>query len=399
MSKSISSDILDNRVSRIIAVQTALVLSKNALVSSSIYILKYNNLLNILILSILVMIYLMFFIKNIRAIKFSIVSFLLVFFIAISILLSFFRYDVFQYSYFVDDFQDFLLYSLPILFIIPIIKDMSILIKWFYKSSYYIFFFVILSAFIFLFSRDVGYASEYSMSFGKTAIVPTIFFISKWFKDHKMIDLLIVLILLVTIIVFASRFPILIIGVFLVIKFVFGSGKERWLKIFIIIFFGLIILMFLKDIAINFNNFLSLFDIDSRTLRYIINNNLTYDSGRELIHSSLTGYINNKPVFGYGIGSSYVLLDNGLAHGFYYDVISSFGYVFGFLFLFIFSIITIISFIKTSSRYTKELILIFGVRFLPIITIQGSLLASAEFWIIIAITIQVLARVKFRVMK
>jgi hypothetical protein len=373
------------------AISYSLLSAKNMLIESSAAFYNRNSTLNLFVAVVSVAIYvyvILFKEKHLPIFRKQMLVLILVLF------LWFFTYlinsSLFTYSYVREELSEFIIYSLPALLFLPMLYDCDELIVAFYKCRWLMFLAVCVSVILMMiYGRIQGSGTRYlvySMSFGRALMLPCTLFISKWFRDHKIIDMLGSISCVLFILVFGSRFPLLCIGFYTLCKaFQIPFSKARFVGLSICIISA--VLLFLnKDFIVNtlYSYFVKA-GINSRSLSLLTNGSFSYDSGRLRIITQLVGEINKSPIIGYGAGGGNVALNNGLSHSFIFDVFANLGYVGGGIFLLI-SFIAIFQLYRHTKKWSnKEFMMICISFFVPICIFQMSLWRASYFWMLIAL--------------
>lgn len=368
-----------------IVFQITILASKNMIVTTLQAANNFNSLFNSLITVLMGILY----IRCLVATKFRIriESLYIVLLSASFIIITYlFNQKLFEYQYVRSAFEIFLVYCIPLIFFIPIIKDTDRLLKYFYIAAY----FMCITAIICLFAIIAGAQTvrNYSMSYGKAAMIPCIFLISKAFKEDHILDYILAFTCTVAIFVLGSRWPLLCIGAFLFYSITkkLYSNKKTFFPIISVLFIT-VLLSYLNytELLRALSSTLSKIGINSRTLTFLLNDNLLFDSGRSDIHSTLLSKLYESPILGLGAFGGNVAV--GLSHHFILDTWANFGFIFG-------SIILIYSILLTFDRYWSfrsssygELIMIYACMIWPKIMIGESFWSSDKYWMLISLII------------
>lgn len=383
---------LTGKISFLIVLQYSILIIKNLLVSSNLYLQSINNYINILIIIFLFLLFINLILKNIKNINFLYVQNFIIIGIIIFWLLSFFNNKIlFSYSYVNAALRDFIAYSLPLLLFVPMLNKTDRLLEYFYKASYFMLMGVLFAVLFFLYNNFNNIDTAYSMSFGRNAMFPAILLYSKSLTQGNKRDFILASLIVGTIIIYGSRFPLLCISFYLFIKILLSLNFYKKLVIFFVST-PLLIITYLNitSLAKFALNVLGKFDIQSRTLYLLSSGMGGYSSGRGVIHQQLYTAINKSPIWGYGAGGGTIILDNGLSHGLVIDIFANFGYLIGGLILIISLSSIFYAFNKTYYNSDKELLIIIISNFLPISTIQLGLWTADKFWFAIALSLSIL---------
>ncbi len=312
---------------------------------------------------------------------------LLIYFFSV-ITLSLVQYIVFEDTneYFLKTFFTYITTIMPVVACFLSINNYDNLFNHLIKLSFIIS--VITLIMVIIFGGNL-FANRYSMGFANTMIFPTNILIYYFFnidtkKINKIMTIMFAISNIFIICAFGSRGALVCIASYFI--FTLFIKKEKNLKNYIIqtIIVALfwILILFYKDIIKLLIELFSNLGLNSRTL-YILLNNVTHDSGRKKIWSSILTNIIDNPFLIRGINADYLLLGT-----YSHNIILEFLYEFGVL-IGIPSIIYIFYNIKKTlsakeSSYTSILqLLLFS--FFPLILWSGSIWSNMFFWIWIMI--------------
>ncbi len=392
MSCSIHSESIsryDNDVAITITLQSNLMMAKNMLVNVSNELMAINGRLNLILFAIIGGLYIRLFFKYSNKLRIARSVFLFLLLLGPFILISyFFHPNLFSYSLVIQAMYLFAVNSLPVLILFPQMKSVDILLKHFYKASFVLFFIVVLCVPLFLANKNTGLIVDYSMSYGQAAMIPCMFLYSKFFKDKDIKALVLAIVATLCVFTIGSRFPLLCIGVFVIIKLIQRIKESRFklLLLLVPIIFALLFI-YQEYVLTAAYQLLASFGIQSRTLRLLASGKLMNDSGRSEIHKIVYEALKRSPIFGYGFGGGYIVV-NGMTHSLVLDIFCNLGIPVGFAFMcwFCFQYVDRIHINKIDYPFV-ELMLIFGCVFLPKAFLGGELWETDKFWWVIALII------------
>jgi hypothetical protein len=381
------------KISFLVVLQYSIMTIKNMLASSSMTIQSINSSINLLIIIFLALMYLKLILGNISKINILYKQIFLLLFIAIFWLISYVNNpSLFSYSYLNGEVRGFIAYSLPILLFVPMVTETKTMLKYFYKASYFMCIAAVLAAILSFFDNSsTNIYTSYSMGYGRNAMLPSILLYSKAINQNNKKDFFLATSLVGLIILLGSRFPVLCIMFFLLVKIIFlPRTYKKIMYIFGCVTVAAVTYFNIPLLAKLAIDVLSKVGIQSRTLLLLSLGMGSYSSGRNEIHQQLYEAINQSPIWGYGAGAGTILLDNGLSHGLIIDIFANLGYVLGGLVLLGTLIIIFNAYNKTSDKSGQELLIIIVSNFIPIITIQLGLWSANMFWFSIALSFAVL---------
>jgi O-antigen ligase len=253
-----------------------------------------------------------------------------------------------------------------------------------------------------MFVLSFGINNSYTMSLGYSAGLASIFYLHKILEKRQLKDILFFAIGFFLIISIGSRGPLLCLAVFILVYFLMNSLKQRITLGRLIGFtltmlcLGLIIYTLANQtLLIKINHLLSEFNINSRTLILLINDNLGQSSGREGIYSYLIQKIKEQPLLGYGIGSDRMMLGM-YAHNLFLALFTFFGVIGGLLSSLIIIVIILGAFITAKNKKTITVLLIFFSVYFVSSMVSGDILNNYGPWILIGMSLSVVTtRINF----
>ena len=377
-------------ISAAFAISFVLLHFKNIIVEGSAFLYQNISTLNILIAAISLILYARLLINH-HVIVINQKAIAVWLFVLTSWLISIVLFPkYFVYASVKNELSEFIIYSVPALLFLPALTDCDELLHWLYKLRWLLFFGACYAVISMTISGRVQSGGnryvEYSMSYGRAMILPTLLFISKWFKDKEFKDLLCSILCVIFVIAYASRFPLLCIAFYIAWKYLKDSLNPKKLFLVASALLGMFIIYIFQDTIINLlAQLFSRFGITSRNLILLLNGNIGYDSGREGIWQDLIQSLKSSPVFGFGAGGPNYMLNGGASHSYIFDTLGTYGYLGGILFMLTTNLIIIKKYRRTINPCKKEIMDIAFAGFYPICIFQMSLWRAYFFWILIAI--------------
>lgn len=234
--------------------------------------------------------------------------------------------------------------------------------------------------------------NDYSMTFGIAFIMPILLHLNELFKKRRNWLLALVSIEIITVVIFANRTVLLSLIFFLVYKWTVGnkSSSRRMLVIFAACAGIMLYTLFFESFLFSTNSLLDSYNLQSRTLTMMANDNINDDSGRGEIWAICANMILERPLFGWGIGGEFYTISkefNGITtnvsgasstHNGILQALVNFGIIGGIIVVIIYIIpLFRISRVKDSS--THDLILITGsVGLIPCLISASGLFIKPE---------------------
>lgn len=368
-----------------IVFQIALLASKNMIATTLQAAYNLNTYFNFIITFIMMIVYIRCLI--ITRFRMKIETFLIIFLSAAFFIITFlFNQSLFEYNYVLSSLKIFAIYCIPLILFVPLIHDTHKLLQGFYFASYFMLITAIICFVLILAGAET--VRDYSMSYGKAAMLPCIFLFSKSFKEDSILDYILAILCTMAIFVLGSRWPLLCIGAFLLygITKKLYSNKKVFIPTLITITISILLLYayyteIIEGLSLIFNKI----GVSSRTLSYLLNDRIAYDSGRSEIHSELLLKLKESPLFGYGAFGGNVAV--GLPHSFVLDTWANFGFLFGSIILIYSIYMTIYRYYLNRSSSYGELIVIYACMIWPKITIGESFWSSEKYWMLMSLII------------
>lgn len=245
--------------------------------------------------------------------------------------------------------------------------------------------------------EDISYSGatvlyKYNLSFGYAMALPVIVFIYQFFKEKKILSLVLGLIGMALIFTNGSRGALLLPVAFvclMVISNIIDSRNISWktVKISAVVIVLLAVLLFgeavLNAVAAKLGNM----GVQSRTLELLSNGKITSDSGRSEIWMAVVQAIKDGGLFGYGAFGDrpFVFPHHFVAysHNIFLEMICSFGII-GVIICIILIAGSIIMIFRCKDTLTRELFIIFFSVSLQL-GLSFSFWYVWEFWAAIAI--------------
>lgn len=256
------------------------------------------------------------------------------------------------------------------------VSDPKVLYEVFLKGSYYLSA-VLLIMFVFH-PLNVYGETGYNMYFGTTIIIPALFHLNEIIRKKKLFVLLFFIIELAAILIYANR-GVLASILFLVMYVYFFRSKNVGKKVVSFVVIGLVALLLLvfQDQILNYLlAALEGFGIQSRTLSMMLGSSFMSDSSnRDLIWDQSIHMIEQRPLFGWGLGGEFYemarlsgdadIIDNSFnAHNAFLQNFVNFGILGGLIASLIF-IKPYFGMRRIKDTYLNDMILVCGAAIIP----------------------------------
>lgn len=222
--------------------------------------------------------------------------------------------------------------------------------------------------------------STYSMSFGYSFLLPTLFL----FHQDKLVDKVLSLLLLMMILADGSRGPVIVCALFYMYELLFATKAKNKVKVLALF----VVLVATSVWILTKSDYME----SSRTLILAMNGELvSHDSGRtDMLYVPAIKKIEESPVLGWGIGSDRDLL-GFYTHNVFLEVFMHYGY-FGGGILFLFYFINCVRAFNKKNKLALQggrslYIMLFLFGFVPLL-VSGSYLISFHFAVLIGYMIR-----------
>lgn len=169
----------------------------------------------------------------------------------------------------------------------------------------------------------------YSMGLGYACTIPAVFLFWNFFEKRKILDLIAALTMVLCIISFGSRGPLLGLGVWIVFYILKNKKGKKGGLVFLIIIAALVFLLFSNAILTSVGGILHSMGIESRTIDLLFSGDETvHMSRRDEFHKVLLAQVNMHPLAIRGINAEYLVLET-YAHSIIVEIIYQFGILVG----------------------------------------------------------------------
>lgn len=285
-------------------------------------------------------------------------------------------------SYFKETIVTFWTTCFIMMFSICCVNDYSLLVKKIEKLSYIIAWSCLLVIILRIINRS-SLDSFYSMGFGYACLFPALFVVKSMFDKSSFLSILRFIIIIIAIILFGSRGPLIGIAVFTVCYlFLLLSKKQLKSKktIFIILFllFSLTLLIFHNSISHYLLKIFAHFGVRSRTVELLFGD-LFYSSGRDAVQETVLNDILSSPFNVRGIHSD-AFIAGTYSHNLILEIIHEFGLFFGGLFLLTILVLVIKTIFSKKKEDDYYLLLILMCACLPKLMVSGTIWTTYIFW-------------------
>ncbi len=229
---------------------------------------------------------------------------------------------------------------------------------------------------------------SYNLAYGYNVLFFTLVFLYYAVKDRKVADIGMTILGCCMIFLGGSRGPLACVLVFIVLYFtVMANGRMRYRNAVIIVVFGVIVLFFYEPIIRVIASVVERFGLNPRTLIMLLENNITDDTGRDLIWKTTVQMIRENP-FGYGAMGTrpviFYLIDVGHPHQLFLEILVDFGIFVGGAIVVFLVVNTFRIFAKKTDDLWKSVFLIVFCRACQMM-VSGTYWHVASFWGCIAI--------------
>lgn len=228
----------------------------------------------------------------------------------------------------------------------------------------------------------------YNMTLAYSLVLPICLFINNFFGKYSMIDFLYAIVSFVFVVLFGARGPILCVGTYIVCYYLFiiKFSRVKVMSSGILLCSLALMLLNFEFIFKNIVMGLEKFNIYSRTLILLANNEIAYESGRDLIFSYYWDLILQKPFWGWGIFGGWI--EEGLGpHNALIECMLAFGVPIGGMLCILFILLPLIV-LQIKDVSLKNIILVFFACNINEYFVSGNWLINPSWFIYIFLCLQ-----------
>lgn len=222
----------------------------------------------------------------------------------------------------------------------------------------------------------------YSMGLGYACTTPAMFFLWKYYDDRILKDLLAFIVMIIGIITFGSRGPLIGIVAFILVFLIKDALLEgKTAKILVGAFVAIFLLFFFNYILLFFGEVFRFFGIESRTITLLFTQReeSVHMSGRDIIYEQILAVWEKDPLAIRGINAEYNVT-GGYAHNIFLELLFQFGYIVGSIIIVIILWRAFVSFKLYDKSTSSGFVLLFMLRSLCQLLVSGSLWSIPVFW-------------------
>ena len=382
----------DKQVSLFIVLQVTLMGVKNVLVQGVPFLYDINEKLNILITSVVSILYLYALLK-VGGRRTCGSAKLFAVFIASTIiftLLVFPQNEPFMHSYYIRWIVVFFLTA----YLIVKLNTLEWLQHYMLYGSYLITIAGIVYAVV---VRNVGHStmsdwSTYSMSMSNVVMWAVMWQLHAFFKKRNKLSGIFAIFGLLIIIVYGSRNPLLAFFVYSIICLYDRKSNKRdsygiTIVVTVLLLMGVIYFnTFIKEAS----STLESYGMSSRTVSLVMSSDTEdFSTGRNYIHNEVKTLIWNNPIVGTGICGDEANI-NELSHSLYLNIYATYGIIIGSIFLISIIWLTIKT-LKISSGLEHQILVMYMCMVFPRGFTGGDMWGSEVFWWLIGIIFMILS--------
>ena len=274
-----------------------------------------------------------------------------------------------------------MIYAIFGFYIVSVFKSFNEFEKAFYIGNLSLFFFWQITILTGNLVLEAG--GDYSMTFGMSILLPSIYFLLKYSKEKNVYQLLISIVSVCEILLYANKSALITyVFYFGVILFFSASSVKQKIKRFLIL---LILVFMVYKTYVPFCKLLLASGFNSRTIRSLVNGTTISHSlvqeGRVDLYKSAFSLIMKHPLLGYGVRGDFATM--GIyPHNFILELIMNFGIPIA-LTLIIFYIYSVLHSLKNTD-YRPYIILLLVYVF-TILLVSLSYWNMMQFWMLIGV--------------
>ena len=385
----------DRHISRAIALQILLVSVKNILVQAFPDLLEQNDVLNLVVLGTVAVFYVHAFLTlGARMLRVGGMCMGLLAFLLIVWSLSFMAYPQ-NSTEIIALLPRFMTYCLLTAFLITRLTSLRWLAHYMKLFSYGITLTALVST---LYILSVGHSSfsdwsVYSMPLSTYTLISTMWHYYQFFETKRIVPLGFAIVGTLVIVLVGSRNPLLAILVYVlvsILRHLFDRKQTFLVRLAALACCSIaaFLAFFWRRVVSLIYRLLYAFGIHSRTLYLLMQEEIS-DSGRNEIHAKLIAYMNEHPLRPLGVAGDRIPLDGEWAHGLYFSILATFGYVLGAVVLILLAVMCIKA-LRRSRGVAREMLILYMCIVLPRGFVAVDVWQNDVFWWMLAIMITVL---------
>lgn len=228
--------------------------------------------------------------------------------------------------------------------------------------------------------------SSYDMSLGYVMVFSCLILLAQFSLNKKIHNLILAVILICYILFIGSRGPIICVIGFGLIELLLSNQLSKKERVGLIFAFSAIlsfIWAFSDTLLETIYRVSQYFGFESRTLFFLVQGAVDYDSGRSALYSYYMNLIGQKPLLGYGVMGAWIE-DGMYPHNIVIELVLAFGYPLGILLLACLIGLSVSAIRRKSDRFDNALVVIF-VSFCLYLMVSNSYLNTWQFFICLAL--------------
>lgn len=258
-----------------------------------------------------------------------------------------------------------LLICLPFYVLGVSINDFKKVVDYWINNS----FLLLLVASTIIFTRK---DADYNMHFSYLILLPVLAYLYSFFRDKRIIHLVFSVYLILLIVFFGSRGPLLCVAVYVLLFFLCGKTKVAY-KI-LALFAAILTYVNLNNIVSLITRLMGNYGINNRTLE-LLTTNLFYTSGRDRIQFLVIESIRKNWLIGTGPASDIKLIQD-YPHNIVLELLMDYGVPIGIVILAV--LLFLILRVLFSNNYKNEAIILIAWSIVPLF-VSGTYLTSYSF--------------------
>lgn len=185
-------------------------------------------------------------------------------------------------------------------------------------------------------------------------VLPHALYLFYYFFKHLSVKTLFCAVLsLLLLLSYGTRGPV-VCTVFFIASYVFLSVKSKY-RFWIIVVIGIagyFLITNLMSVALFMSEITNQLGMSDRIFKLVLEEDYTHTSGRDDMLSQGFSALQSAPIFGYGLGGSWVTL-KGYSHNLALDILTSFGFFVGSIILFAFAFMFFITYLRVRKDTDK----------------------------------------------
>lgn len=267
---------------------------------------------------------------------------------------------------------------LPLAACVYVVDDKRMLYEVLLKASYAM---AAVGFLVFLFPPT----RSYDMTFSYALLIAALFHVTEWVNTRRPWMVILIIMESLIILLYGARGPLVCLATLVLVKVCASSMpfRTRLVIVFLGVTVVVLLTVFFDTLGPKTLEFLEERGFYSRTLRMLLDAQITYDSGRSVLRAYYADLISQKPVFGWGLAGGLIAAGSG-PHNLLMSFLLAFGCFFGGAVCIVFTLLWFRQF-SVGQGPLRDLLQIFSARMVTNFFTSGAFLSSPALFVFFAL--------------